>query len=181
MWAMEQPLAIAGIGLVIVAGLVVGLVQTGRRGFLYGACVFGLTTVGMLVLERSVVTPREEVRATLHLIAEDLQRNDVDAVLEHISAGKPKLRMDARAKMALVEILDVDIKRNLRVLLVEQRGMEIAEATFNATFRIRLKRGLSSDSARLYPQFLTVRFRREAAGWRIRAYELEDPRAGMGR
>lgn len=180
MGLMEQPLLILGGGGLVLVLLIVGLVQTGRYSFLYAAIAVSLMTICGLVVERFVVTPLEEVRATLHVIARDLEANDVDAVLGHISEGRPALREEAKSKMGFVELLDVDIKRNLSVEVVARPDMEVAEAKFNATFRFRVLRGSMAGETRPYPQHVMVRFRRESGKWRIRDYALSDPRAGIG-
>lgn len=179
MTLMEQPLWIIGVGVFCVGALVAGLMQTGRKSLLYIAIFVTLATAGLVVLERMTVTPREQVIATLHVIAADLEQNDVAAVLDHISEGRPKLRSEAERNMGLVEVVDVDIKRNLKVEVVQGRGLHVAEARFNAVIRFRPRRGFS-DEMRPYPSFFKVQFKQEAGKWRIRGYEMSDPRQGIG-
>jgi len=180
MWLMEQPLTIVCAGVVLVAVLQAALVQTGRHGFLYATITVVLLTVGLVGVERAVITPREEVKATLHLIVHDLEKNDVSAVLTHVSRGRPELGREAKQKIQSIEILDVDIKRNLKIEIVQERGIQIAEAKFNATIRFRFVNRLR-DEARPFPLFFTVRLRKEDDGkWRVRNYEMSDPRTGIG-
>lgn len=180
MWLMEQPLTIAFFGVVLVAIFAGGLLQTGRRVLLFAALGVVVLTIGLLLLERSVITPREAVKATLHVIAHDLKRNDIEAVKGHISPGRPKIEKSAERALRLIEIENVDIKNNLKVEVVSERGMEIAEAKFNCVISGRDKRGDFAAAQRI-PQFFTVRFRREDDGrWRVRSYEMADPREGIG-
>jgi hypothetical protein len=159
--------------------LLAGLIQTGKKILLFAAIGVILLTIGLLLLERAAITQREAVTATLHVIASDLERNNVDAILDHVSEGRPKLRADVKQKMGLVEIINVDIKRNLKVEVSNERGMDIAEAQFNAVIRLRPLRGLS-DEIRPAARFSTVRFKLEDGKWRIRDYEMSDPRRGIG-
>ena len=177
---MEQPLVIVFCGLVMAAMFIAGLLKTGKKALLFAALGSILLTMGLVGVERAIITPREQVKATLHLIADDLERNDVAAVTAHISRHRGELIKEAKQKMGMVEIIDVDIKRNLKVDLHFERGMEIAEARFNAVIRLRLLRGLS-DAMRPTPRFFVVRFRKEDGQWRIRDYEMHDPRQGIGR
>ena len=174
---MDQPLPILFVGLVTTAALVGGMLRTGRMALLYASILAAVATLGLLALERMVVTPREEVKATLHVIAALLQQNDPARVVEYISEGRPRLREEARHKLGLVEILEVKIKRNLTVDVVCQRGMEVAEARFNAVIRVRDRRGIIAE--RQVPQFFSVTFRREDGVWRVRSYKMDDPRRGI--
>lgn len=179
---MEQPLTIAFVGIVIGMILLGGLIQTGRKSLLYGAIAAFLCTLGLVVLERVTITPREQVKATLTVIAHDLEQNDVEAIVDHVSPENEKLRGEARRRMGDIEITDVDIKRNLKVQLYEQHGSDYAEARFNCVIRFNVPRASSMgfDADQTLPQFFVVRFRNEEGHWRIRDYEMQDPRAGMG-
>lgn len=177
---MEQPLLILVTGLLLTGMCTAGFLKTGKRSLLLAASGLLILTLGLLALERTTATPREQVKATLHVIASDLERNDVTAVVNHISRHRGQLIREAKQKMAMVEILKVDIKRNLKIEIHETRGTEIAEARFNAVIRLRLLRGLS-DEMRPAPRFFVVRFRKEQGQWRIRDYEMHDPRQGIGR
>jgi len=179
MWLMDQPLMIVFGGVVLSAALLGGLFQTGKKSLGYATICVSLLTIAMLGLERVTVTPREAVIATLHIIAHELEQNDVAALVNHISEGRPKLRAEAEQKMGFVEIIDVDIKRNLKVVVLNERGMDIAEARFNAVIRLRPLRGFS-DEMRPVPRFFVVRFKKEDGKWRVRDYEMADPRQGIG-
>lgn len=180
---MEQPLTIIFVGLLVVAGLAGGLIQTGKKGFLYGAIGAAVLTLGLFILERTTITPREAVKATLHIIANDLERNDVEAIVQHISKGRVKLQEEARDRLEQVEVVEVKIKNNLKVDVVSQRGMDIAEAKFNCVIRLKARKSRLQgflDEKRPIPQFFKVRFKQEDGAWRIRDYEMSDPRAGLG-
>ena len=177
MWIMEQPMAIGFFGLVVVVALIGGWLQTGRMSLLYGTILASLLTVGLLVVERYVVTPREEVRATLYVIADLIEENDANAVLQYISVGRSQLREQVRQNMERVEVLDVRIKRKVTIDVVTNRGTEVAEARFNVVARLRGRRGMMGE--RLYPCFVVVNFPKEDGQWRVRRYEADDPRRGI--
>ena len=179
MTLMEQPLLIALAGIVITAALVGGLIKTGRKSLLFAAIGSLVLTLGLLAFERATITPREQVKATLHVMAHHLEQNDVEAIVSHLSKDREDLQRDARLKMALVEILRADIKNNLKVELYSDRGYDFAEARFNAVFRFRFLKGMT-DGQQNFPQFFILRFRSEDGDWRVRDYEMHDPRAGIG-
>lgn len=178
---MEQPLTIVFGGLLLAAMLIGGLIQTGKKWLLYAVVGVLVLTAGLLMLERSTITPREAVKATLHVIARDLERNDVEAIVQHISAGKTELRDEARRRLGSIEIVEVKIKRNLKVDVTSARGMDVAETSFNAVIRLKDSRYadfLNED--RPNAMFFRVWFKLEDGRWRIRKYETDDPRAGIG-
>jgi hypothetical protein len=177
MWILERPLPILFLGVVLVAVLVGGLVQTGRRWLVPAIGGAVLLTAGMLILERLVVTPAEQVAATLREIAAHIERNDVDAVVESISPGRPALRQEARRHMSLVRISDVTIKANLRVEVLGDRNPPLAEARFNAVIRGTDRAG--QLGTQIYPRYFIVNFRQEDGRWRVRGYEMKDPREGF--
>ena len=180
---MEQPLTIVFVGLLVTAGLFGGLIQTGRKSLLYGTIAAVVITALLLVIERTTLTPREAVMATLHLIAEDLERNDVEAVVAHVSDGRSELQDEARLRLEQVEVVDVNIKRNLKVDVSSGKGMDVAEARFNCVLRLKPRDSRYQnflDDNRPIPQFFKVRFKLEDGEWRVRGYEMSDPRNGIG-
>ena len=183
MWLMEQPYTILFGGLVLVAMFTAGLVQTGKKSLLYATICTALATLALLLLERTTITPREEVRATLHLIAHELEQNNVAGVAGYISDGRPELKKEAEQKMGLVEIGEVDIKRNLKIDIVSARGIDVAEARFNCVIHLNSIRGFSemTTAPQRVPRFFVIRFRQDDDGrWRVRDYEMQDPRQGIG-
>ena len=183
MWLMEQPYLILGGGVLLTIMLVAGLLQTGKRSLIYAVAGVALATLALLFLERTTITPREEVKATLHLIAHELEENNPSGVLDFISDGRPELKQEAQRRMNMVQIAEVDIKSNLKVELVEARGMTIAEARFNCVIRLDRIKGFSdfSDPQQRFPRFFVVRLRQDEDGrWRVRDYEMQDPRNGIG-
>ena len=65
----ENPWIILIVGGMMLAMLVGGLIQTGARAILWAIAATALLTIIMVFVERSVVTPREEIGALLREIA----------------------------------------------------------------------------------------------------------------
>ena len=158
--------------------------QTGKSVFLYLSIAAVLATLCLFGLERMTVTPREEVRATLNVIAHELEQNNADAVLSYVSEGRPEIEQEGRLIMAALKIEEVDIKNNLQIDITSAKGMEIAEARFNCVFDVEFLGGqfsIMEGQKQKVPRYLLVRFKREADGvWRVREYEHRDPREGIG-
>lgn len=181
---MEQPYTILAVGTVMTVIFIAGLLKTGKSVFLYLGIAALLATAGTFALERFTITPREQVRATLHMIKHELEQNNLDGVLDYVSDGKPKIKQDAEKYMGMVELQEVDIKSNLAIEIVSQNGLEIAEAKFNCVVQakplVSQTMGMALTHDR-FPFFFIVRFKLEEDGvWRVRSYELRDARQGMG-
>ena len=130
-WLAEQPVTIFALGLVTLAIMAGALVHTGRRIFLYAVFAVVLLTAGMLLIERLAVTEVERVEATLYALANDLRKNDAEAVLQHISTGSPDVLMDAKRYLGQVVIHAATIKRNLTIVVARGRHTTTAQARFN--------------------------------------------------
>lgn len=176
-WLVEQPLPILFCGIVAAATCAAALVHSGRRGYLYGLITTLVLTGTLLLVEQLVVTQAEEVAATLDRLAADLERNDPDAVVRHISEAAPGLRQEARSRLAQVRIDEAKIKHNLAVEVYARREPPRATASFNGVIVGGDHQGAVKHQR--YARFFVLRFRRENGQWRVVDYEDHDPREGL--
>jgi hypothetical protein len=132
-----------------------------------------VVVLAIMLLDFLIVTDEELVAATMHQLAADLQRDDVHAVVAHISVNSPKLRDEARKQMARVEIDKATVKRNLRILVSKgPRGL-VATAKFNGVLVLSDKLGMIEHQT--VARFFVVYLRKEDGQWRISRYEDFDP------
>jgi hypothetical protein len=174
---LENPwpaLAIGGLATCILIG---GLVRTGRRGLLYAIIGIVLLTAVAVAVEQFVVTPSEEIAATLRQIARDIESNDPERVVQHVADQAAALRSEVRRLMPQIVIHEARVKRNLRVDFRSNPSEAAATARFNAVALVSDRNGLSPR--RLSPWFFIVEFRRENGRWKVLAYERRDPREGL--
>ena len=169
MWFLESPIPALALGSVVFAGLAVGLLQTGNRKFLYGLVMIALLTVGGILIERTVVTPREEVGSMLNALAADLESNDANAVVQHVSSTSKSLRDEAVRLLGEIVVDSAVVKRNLEVD-VHQTA---AEARFNGVIVATDKSGVVRRQ--LYPRFFVLKLRKEDGQWRVSQYEHHPP------
>ena len=86
-WLWEEPVYIAILGVVTVAFLVFGLMQTGyRRTVVRHPAAAALTPV-LLLLEYLVETEPERIEATLRRWHRDVERNDHEAIYSYVYSG----------------------------------------------------------------------------------------------
>lgn len=121
-WFTENPLPLVLIGVIIEALLVVVLMRTGRRSVLWGMVLLAVGVAGAVVLERSIVTPREEVKLALEEMRVLVEADDRPGLLKRIDAnpGVAELRNRIQSDLAhvtvdtakITELKDEDIKVN---------------------------------------------------------------------
>jgi hypothetical protein len=142
--------------------------------FLWGALL--AVPVGILLVllaDYLIITDEELVTATLHRLARDLEANDAEAVLEHISAASPQLRAEAKTQLGRFVFHSAVVKRNLDVTVSSDRTPPVAEARFNGVADVSDRVGLVTK-ARVARYFI-VNLRKEDGRWRISRYEDLDP------
>jgi hypothetical protein len=177
---LEDPVPAMIIGGLTAAILGGGWIQTGRKWLIYLMVAVILLTVGAVIMERMVVTDREQITATLHQIAALVERNDVDAAVDYAYSGTPEVRSAAEAELARYEFSDVDIKSNLEVEVFPDEKPPRAVAEFNVTAQLSTKGGQFQISDRRIPRYVEVTFYKEDNGaWRVGGYAHHEPTRGF--
>jgi hypothetical protein len=174
-WLMQSPLAIVLIGALLCVVMAVAWVSTGRREPLYGlAALLGLTAL-LLVAERFVITDREAIEATLHVIAADVKSNNRPAVLGHIYSGAPELAQRARAEIGNYEFTECKVTRidKIEVNTADQPRSAVAEFNVYVSGTFRVQGAAASGN---YWRFVHLKLRKEADGrWRVEDYSHSEP------
>ena len=85
-----------------------------------------LATGGVL-LERNVVTPREEVEMTLDEIARLVESNQLSAAIEYIHSSQEDVKAKAEGELEHYEFSRVDIKSNLKSF--RERALDLPTVT----------------------------------------------------
>jgi hypothetical protein len=176
-WIFEDPVPTIIVGGLTAAILGGGWIQTGRRWLLYLMVAAILVTVGLVIVERLVVTQREEVRATLFEIARLVAENEIDAAVDYAYSGSPEVRQMAIAELSRYHFHSVDIKRNLRIAVFPDHDPPRATADFNVVVSLDSRDGFVRE--RRIPRFLEVTMFREDDGrWRVSHYAHDAPHRG---
>lgn len=174
---LENPLAIAIVGGITLAILGGGWYQTGRRelvfAFLAALVIFG----GLLLLERSIITDAEAVKATIRTIAREAEAEDIPALTNRFHSTATRYRDQLQTEMVLYDIDRVSIKNNLKVKVDRQHQPPQAIATFNVVVVGGDKAGVIQEMT--VPRFVTATFWLEDGQWRCVDYKHEDVQAGM--
>lgn len=175
---LENPLPAILIGVLTTAILGSGWLKTGRQWLLYLMIAAILLTVGAVFLERMVITDREQITATLHEIADLVERNEIDAALEYAHSGWLEVRSQATAELPRYEFLEVSIGRNLEIEVFPEHIPPKATAKFTVVVVLSTKD--HSVSGGRIPRFVEVIFLKEESGdWRVSDYEHLPPNAAF--
>ena len=106
-WLFEDPTTLIVAGLLIEGLLAVALVKSGRA-LLIAAMAGVLILVGLGVLvERLVVTDREQIETTLNEVCTALEANEVPGVLSHIDPAATGMRSRVQSDLSSAHITEV--------------------------------------------------------------------------
>ena len=169
-WLFEDPTTLIVAGLLIEGLLVVALVKSGR-GLLILAMVGVLILMGLgLLVERLVVTEREQIEATLDGVTTALEANDVEGVLRYIDPAASGMRSSVRAALAGAHITDARIY-DLEVEMDHLSNPPTAQAEFTGRVKGNYRGEAPAGGEGILLRKFTVDFRREGDRWLITAYQ----------
>lgn len=175
-WLLEDSTPAIVLGVLLEALLALVLLKTGRRAAL--AAMGGvLVLVALAVLvERWVVTDREQLEELFARLAAALAARDADTVLAAIDPAAARVRSDARRVLAAR--LDEVTITDLRIALRPRGQPSTAEADLTARASSRPGRG-SPAAQSVMGRFL-IQLRKEQDRWLIESYQ-EQPLLGKPR
>jgi hypothetical protein len=125
---------------IIVAGSLAALVAlmafVSRRsgGALAALAVIAAITVALVIVERVVVTPREEVENAVASLLDAVEANDVDRVIAAIDPTAANVQADAKALMPQIKV-EVANADDLDILVEPGANPPRARAAFQAYLR----------------------------------------------
>jgi hypothetical protein len=153
-----------------------GWLRTGQTWLLYLLLAILALTVGAVVLERLVVTDREQVDATLHEIARLVEKNDLEAAFQY--AHSPAVRGQAAGELPRYRFQEVAIARNLQIKVFPKHLPPKATAEFNVLVVFSTRDG-SWSNQRLARYVEVTMLKDDDGQWRVSAYAHYDPMRGM--
>jgi hypothetical protein len=129
-----------------------------------------------IVVERVVVTPREEVEATIDEVADSLAANDIQRALGHISPTATQTRSRAEWGLDRFEVSKTKIT-GLTININELTSPPTATAEFKGFITIaRDKKG--EIPSRTYVVAFTAEFERHGDRWLIAEHTEDTPNIG---
>jgi hypothetical protein len=172
---VENPVPVIVVAIFAEAVLAVMLVKSGR-GVLLGAMAGVLVVaLGLVGLERLVVTDRERIEATLDGCAAALQDNDLDGLLGYISPSDTASRTEAARALRLIEFSKVTLG-DPEITINRLTSPHTAHVVLRAYAAGRLRSGEFEGTMR--PIRFEVELRQEGDRWLVTGHKY-DPHAGL--
>ena len=164
-------LVIGGLALIVLAFVAYA---TGRLLYVGIMGVVAPVLVGLVVLERYVVTEWEEVETVIFSAAAAVETNDPEEVLQFVSDSPDVewFRRRIRAAMEIYQIEFARIDRDLEITINRTTHPRYAVARFIAFGKGRI-RGGQTIYEHAPPHRFEVRLNREGETWKIVDYEME--------
>ncbi len=137
---LESPWPSLMLGLALEAILIIALVRTGRGKILAAMAVVATATIVLLLVERLVVTEREEVEDALASAAQALVSNDLEALLAIFSPDSPR-RGEVQSVLKRFAIREAHIGGDLEIHFNRQAVPPSVTTQFTGRAEIRDSRG----------------------------------------
>jgi len=106
-WLLEDPTTVLTAGILIQVLLAVVLVKTGRGAVLLAMGGVFVLTILLVVVEFTVVTPREEIENTLYSAATAAEANDLDQFMTFIDPASAAGFSEVQSRMPRFDIKSV--------------------------------------------------------------------------
>ncbi len=166
-WFVESPWPSLMLGVVLEVILAIALVRTARGAIVGLMIVVFALTVGMVIVERVVVTETEEVEDALDHVAAALVANDSQAVLACFSPHCPRLA-ELRSILSRVTVRVAKIGGDLEVRL--NHLTQPPSATCYFTGRVEAKDSRGEIPYEHLVRKFKVTLRKEGGRWLIADY-----------
>ena len=175
-WLLEDPTPVIVVGVLVEAALGVALLRTGRGVLLWiMLAVAAFVGLGVLV-ERMVVTEREEVEATIYAAAAAVEANDLEGVLRTIAPDAKDARNLVEWGFRQVKFSRVSIQhRRLNVRVIRTTSPPSAKADIDGmVYFAQPPAGFYHNA---YPLDGTLELQRHSGRWLVSGYTMrQDPR-----
>lgn len=175
-WLFEDPTTLVIAGVLIEGLLAVGLVKSGRGVLAVPMVILALLLGVCLLVERLVVTDREQIEDVFNGVCRALAANDVDGVLDYIDPAAANMRSQVRNVLAGARITEARIY-DLEVEVNRGARPPAAEARFTGRVKGNYRGEAASGEGMVLRRF-TVEFRLVGDRWLMTGYQDRGPLGG---
>jgi hypothetical protein len=170
LWIVENPWPVLIVAAIGELALLVAFYRTGRVKMTLWMLILAAAAGGYWLLEKEIVTDREQIENNLHAIAAAMVANDVATVESYISKSAP-VTLQRAQQVARMPFAEIRINNDLQITIRDDVDPPQAEAA--GTVTVVMARGYTGAT----PARATVRLRKADGQWLI--YEHEEPRIGI--
>ena len=161
---LENPIPVLFFGVIIESVLIALLFSTRKKLWIAPIIVVLLVMIAGLVVERVVVTEREEVEGTIDDVAAALRANDINAVLTHLSKTAHQTRSRAEWALERVQVNSVKVS-GLEISVNSLTSPPSAKAKFSGVVKFDDRK--KEYPYRAYASEFEVSFRKEGKSWKV--------------
>ena len=169
---IENPYPLLVVGVLVEAFLVALLYATQKKLILIPIAVVLVLVIGGILIERAVVTEREEVEDTIDQVAAALRANDVDAVLSHLSKSAGESRSRARWALDRLQINGAKVS-GLEITINSLTSPPSAKAKFSGVIKFDDRK--KEFPYRVYDSKFEFELRKEGNRWMVTGHDESNP------
>ena len=174
---VEKPVTIVLAGGLIFAVLLMLGLQTGRRSVLTAAASVLAITCILLLVERLVESPREQLRRTLSEISAAVNRQDLPDLLSYVHSSATGVREQATMHFNMYQLQEAAVTR---IWNIDIKSKDTAQIDF--TVRVTGGPRAADIANETGFRYVEAFFAKEGDKWKVTGYEHYSPeRAMMGR
>lgn len=171
---LESPLLLGASGCLIVSLAVFLWIQTAHRAALYGAFAALAATIVLVLLSIQIETPREQIEKTIQEVADAVENNRVEEVLEYLHPGAVVGRRHVEQEMPRYKFTEARVTRMHSIAVNHATNPPTAIAEFNVIVDV----SAHGQSARV-PRFVRAYFTYSDGKWLVNDYEYDNATAGF--
>lgn len=172
---LENPFVIIVSALVVLLIVYYFWTQTRLRWILHLMVAIALVAIGLVIIERMVVTDREAIKTTLTDLAERVEANDVDGALSYFSQSAKATRDHAAREMPGYKFTTCRIVSYQEFAPKTDTGLKTCDVTFTVFVDVEAPsfHGFKGRAGRT----VTLKLQKEPSGaWKVLNYSHYDPR-----
>ncbi len=168
-WLTDDPTMVLLAAAVLAVGFLIAFLKTGRGLYLLWLGGVVLATMVLVLVERYVVTDREQIEDTLRGAAAAVEANDFDAAFEYLAPTADLLHGEIRRRLQTVNVEEATIAD----LTIDFSPLELPPKAI-ARFLGILKFEASGIPYDRILRRLTVKLVKQGNRWLIESYELRE-------
>lgn len=161
-WFAETPWPPILICVTLAVMLMVRLFLVPRGMYVVGVALLLLAGASVYIVERALVTPREEVEAAVYGVASAFESQELDKTLDYFSARNDDERAIVAKAMAFVTRIDHLRITDLKIEMRSQNTRAASHFRANADVATRIHGELGRQSSRWL-----LTWQREGGKWKI--------------
>jgi hypothetical protein len=172
---LESPVSVGFFGVVLVLIAFFVWMNTGSKPALYGAVVLALLTILSVIFSINIRTDREQVEVVLTEVAQGVERNDLQRVLNYIHPNAVDGLLRAKSELPNYKFTEARIT-GVKSIIVDKRTTPRSAV---AEFHVAVSLSGNGNQVNGVRRFVRCYFLHSDGRWLVHDYEHFEPTAGF--